>query len=288
MVIVVYRYLLKRNMPTRPLSLEAIVAHKKRLIAQKQVVTPLASLRALASMQERPRDVCSAIRGSHVALLAQVQNLAPEEETVDIPYDAVALARRLVALGAQALLVLTDDNQPTGGIEHLTLATHAVDVPVIRQDYIIDEYQVIETRAAGADGLLLRASLVNAATMRRLISATQRNRMTEIVEVRNEDELLTALPYEPRIIAINNHDPETGVVDLTATRRLRPLIPAHILTLSRGGLYTPQDVAAVFRDVDGIIVGPDVLLTRPAAAGIRDLLHITTKPHPIDSDPPAN
>lgn len=253
---------------------DEVIAHKRRLVDQLQVMTPLASLRALASMQARPRDVRSALRDNRVALVARVMNpaAADERDQAHTPYDPVALARRLVAHGAQALVVLTDERYYHGGIEHLTLVASAVDVPVIRQDFVLDEYQVVETRAAGADGLLLVASMLDGDGLRRLISATQRNLMTEVVQVHNEDELRMALPFEPRVIAISNRNPQTGAVDLATTCRLMALIPRHITTVSMGGLGTLQDVGRVLVGVDGVLVDEALLRNPQAGAAVASLL----------------
>ncbi len=253
---------------------DEVIAHKKKLVAQLQVMTPLASLRALASMQARPRDVRSVLRENRVALVARVMNpgSGADQGQSAGPYDPVALARRLVAHGAQALMVLTDERYYQGGIEHLTLVASAVDVPVIRQDFVLDEYQVVETRAAGADGLLLIASMLDADRLRSLISATQRNLMTEVVQVRNEDDLRMALPFEPRVIAISNRDPHTGALDLATTCRLVPLIPRHITTVSMGGLGTPQDVASVLAGVDGVLVDEELLCDPQAGAAVASML----------------
>ncbi len=280
------------RMFTLPASYEEIIAHKRKVLAQLQVVTPLASLRALASMQDRPQDVSSAIRETRVALLATVQNPAatqPGDEA--IPYDPVALARRLVRQGAQALAVATSKHFHGGSIEHLTHVANAVRVPVIRLDYVLDEYQVVETRAAGGDGLILIASLLSRLDEdleRSLISITQRNLLTVIAQVNSAEELQAVLPYEPRVIAINNCDPLTGAVDLTLTSRLLELVPGHISVISMGGIHAPEDVAAVMTGVDGVLVPQELLLRPDTAAAIRQLLGIYMPPSALDSDPPSS
>lgn len=282
--------ILKGMMSSSVPSFEEIIAHKKKAIAQMQVVTPLASLRALASMQDRPQDVSSTIRENRTALLVQVRNpfaSLPTDGGTIPPYDPVALARRLVRQGAHALVVTTSKQFHGGGVEHLTLVTNAVKVPVIREDYILDEYQVVETKAAGGDGMMLFMAILDENQRRILISVTQRNLMTVIAQVHTVEELESILPYEPRVIAISNADPQTGEVDLTTTSRLLELVPGHITVVTMGGITTTQDVATVMTGVDGVLVPQELMLVPDSAATIRQMLNITLAKHPDDGDPLA-
>lgn len=262
-------------MLSRP-SFDEIIAHKRRRIAQTQVVTPLASLRALAKMQDRPQDVSSYIRERRSALLARVMNpaalklgdLAAQEQ----PYDPVMLARRLVQQGAQALVVSTDELYHGGSVAHLTLVANAVRVPVIRSDYILEEYQVVETKAAGADGLFITANILAEDRLRSIISATQRNLLTVLAKVHSAAELEVVLPFEPRIIAIDNRDSLTGAVDHETTSRLLEMVPGHMTVIAMGGLHTTRQVAQVMAGVDGVLVNQELLLADQSAASIRGLL----------------
>jgi len=266
---------------------EEIIAYKTEQVARLQAVTPLAGLRALAKMQARPLDLSSHVLENRVALLAQVMNPAVDlgqAAAGAAPYDPVALARRLARHGAQALVVATDEQYHAGGIEHLTLVANAVNVPVIRYDYIIDEYQIVETRAAGGDGLFLTPALLPPEQMRRLISITQRNLMTAVVNVHSEAELQAILPFEPRVIAINNANPLTGRVDLSLTTRLVEMVPGHVTLLTMGGLESPRDVGQVMAGVDGVLVGPAMLLISEWAAELWDMLGAHGPQAPADPD----
>ncbi len=283
-------------MTLKPPSFEEIIAHKKRRIAQSQVVTPLDSLRALARMQGRPQDVGSYIRDNRIALLARVMNPAARKladpEAQENPYDPVMIARRLVRQGAQALMVSTDELYHGGSVSHLTLVANAVDVPVIRSDYILDEYQIVETRAAGADGLIIVPALLDADRLRSLISIAQRNLMTAIAKVHNEEELARVLPFEPGLIALDNRDQITGVLDFDTSSRLLEMVPGHISILVMGGLRSPHDVSRVMTGADGVLVNQDLLLAPDSAAAIRSLLGIKDrsgrrKPDLPPSSPPG-
>ncbi|NPV68267.1 MAG: hypothetical protein HPY64_14090 [Anaerolineae bacterium] len=269
---------------------DEIIAYKQEQVARLQAVTPLPGLRALAKMQARPQDLSSHLLENRVALLARVMNPAVDlgqSAAGAAPYDPVALARRLARHGAQALVVATDERYHAGAIEHLTLVANAVNVPVIRYDFIIDEYQVVETRAAGGDGLFLTPALLPPEQVRRLLSITQRNLMTAIVCVHSEAELRAILPFEPRVIAINNYNPLTDRVDLSLTPRLVEMVPGHVTLLTMGGLESPRDVGQVMAGVDGVLVGPAMLLIADWAAELWEMLK-TPGPGPVppESEPP--
>lgn len=260
-----------------PINFDAVLAYKKKVVAQRQVTTPLESLRALAKMQDRPRDVASVLRLHRAALFSHVMNpnsSLGQPTSGTAPYDPVALARRLIRQGAQGLIVSTDMRFDGGGIEHLPLVSNAVDVPVVRHDYIIDEYQVVETRAAGGDGLILYPALLSSEQLRGLISATQRNLMTVIAVVHSAEELEAVLPHEPRVIAINNHDPRTDRVDLSLTGRLLERVPGHITVITMGGFESPWDLVQVAAGVDGVVVKQSMLLIPSTARALRELLGI--------------
>jgi indole-3-glycerol phosphate synthase len=279
-------------MPTTPPSFEEIIAHKRKQLAQQQVITPLDGLRALAKMQDRPRDVCSVLRDDRITLLARVMNPAARKlgrkAAPTRPYDPVALARRLVRQGAQALVVSTDETYHGGSVEHLTLVANAVQVPVIRTDYIFSEYQVVETRAAGADGLILTPGIMKPEIIRRLISATQRNLMTVIAKVHNERELRTVLPFEPRIIAIDNRDSHTGIINHKTTYELLEHVPGHIAVITMGGLRSPRDISQVTSGLDGVLVNQDLLLNPETAAMIRAMLSIELDNSTTPTDPSSS
>lgn len=269
---------------------DEIIAYKQEQVARLQAVTPLPGLRALAKMQARPLDLSSHVLENRVALLARVMNPAVDlgqAASGAAPYDPVALARRLARHGAQALVVATDDRYHAGAIEHLTLVANAVNVPVIRYDFIIDEYQVVETRAAGGDGLFLMPALLPPEQVRRLLSVTQRNLMTAVVCVHSEAELRAILPFEPRVIAINNYNPLTDRVDLSLTPRLVEMVPGHVTLLTMGGLESPRDVGQVMAGVDGVLIGPAMLLITDWAAELWEMLG-TPGPGsvPPESEPP--
>ncbi|MBI5930719.1 MAG: indole-3-glycerol-phosphate synthase, partial [Chloroflexi bacterium] len=175
-------------------------------------------------------------------------------------YDPVEQARLFESLGVQALSVATDPMYYQGEVHHLTLVSQEVRIPVIRNDFVFDRYQVYEARAAGADAVILIAALLGEYRLWDLVSITQRLRMTAVVQVQNEQELARALKADPLVIAISNVDWRTLEVDLDRTTHLCPQIPGHIVVVSVGGIRTSEDMAHVADSgIDGVVVGEGLL-----------------------------
>jgi indole-3-glycerol phosphate synthase len=257
--------------------LARIMVDTRLAVEQRKLEVPLAGVHALASIQGRTNDLSSWIRSEEkVSLIAQVKRTSPDMETPIEHYDPVMLASRFATSGARALTVATNEKYYRGGIADLTLVSQEVHIPVIRQDFVYDEYQIIEARAAGADGVLLISSLLEAEHLRALISIAQRNRMTALVQVQSRDEVLEAIAFEPRVIAISNRDMQDFTVDLDRTLRLRELIPAHMTVISMGGLRTAEDVAYVHQaGIDAIVVGQALLTVPDTAKAISELFKLT-------------
>jgi indole-3-glycerol phosphate synthase len=262
--------------------LEEILIHIRERVAHRQQEIPIAGLRALNSLhQERPIDLSNILRQGKLSLIIEVKRQLPDGFVI-FPgrYDPVEITRRFAEAGAQAFSIATDPLYYQGEIHHLTLVKEEINRPVLRRDFVFDEYQVFEARAAGADGVFLLAALMGEHRMRNLISLTQRLRMTAVVEVQDEEELARALVSDPRVIGISNRDVRTFQVDLSRTLRLRKLIPDHIAVVSMGGIRTPEDVAMIAdTGADALLVGESLLKEPNAYVAIRELFSL------VDADP---
>ncbi len=266
-------------MSYRPLSqemLKQIIEHTKSVVEQRKKEVPLEGVRALASMQRRPIDLCSQIQeDGKLSLIAQIRRTAPETEHRIENYDPVILAKRFENGGASAVSVATNQLYYQGGVADLTLVTQNTTLPVIRHDFVYDEYQIVEARAAGADAVLLVAALLDACVLRDLISITHRNRMTAVVQVQSQEEVLQAVQFEPRLIAISNRDLFTFEINLDTTLRLRDYIPARMAVISMGGLRTAEDVAYVQQaGIEGVLIGEALLKTSHTRQTIQELFRL--------------
>lgn len=226
--------------------LDVILAAKRQSLKERKAKTPIEAVRALASMQKRPQPVLSTIADSGtVMLIGQVKYGLPQPGIPEDDYDPVAAAVRYGHAGVDAVALLTDEVLYQRGLDDLVMVSRATLLPVISQDYILDEYQVVEARAAGASALVLHAAVLDPPTLRNLVSATHRNRMTAIVQVTNQEELDSALALSPYVIGIRSRDADTQSLDIDNARRLREQIPSHMRVMFTDGLRSLQEVAAV-------------------------------------------
>lgn len=231
---------------------ESILAAKLHALELRKAKTPIEAIRALASMQKRPQPILSTItRGAQVTCIGQVTR-AP----ADAPYDPVAQAQRWQRAGVDGIALFTDGDVYANGLHDLALVARAVSLPLIAQDYICDEYQVVEARAAGASGVVLYAQHLDAGTLRRLVSAVQRNRMTAIVQIGAVQDLEPVIAISPPVIACSFDASDTS--DAESWRALSALIPPHMRVLSSRPVETwsqRQALSALYVDpvhLDGV------------------------------------
>jgi tryptophan synthase beta chain len=225
-----------------------ILQAKHQNLAQRKDKTPIDAVRALASMQGRPIPFLNTIAIDEPPILIGQLLYAPPEDGSEGD-DPVAKAVRLVRAGIDVIALFTDAQVYSGGLDDLMFvvrAVHPFKVPVISQDYTFDEYQVVEARAAGAAGIVLDSALVDHATLRTLVSSTQRNRMSAIVRVASEDALDAAIALSPQVISLMLPLPRT-LTDIATCRRLRQRIPAHIRVLLDTPIETIEDVLMASR-----------------------------------------
>jgi indole-3-glycerol phosphate synthase len=254
--------------------LNTIIAAKRYYLSRRKLKTPIEAVRALASMQKRPSPILSTVTGDDesVVLIGQIKHwLGPNGSMV---YDPVGSALRFVHKAVDAVALFTDQIIYENGLDDLMFVSKAIDKPVISQDYVLDEYEVVEARAAGASALMLSASILDNATLRRMISATQRNLMTAIVQVHNADELRYAISLSPHVICISSDNPFTPEIELELemTRRMRDMIPSHIRVMIDENLKSLDDVATIASlDVDAVMVTEPLI---DAADGIDNLLRV--------------
>ncbi len=258
------------------------VTHIKQRVLKRQHDVPIAGLKALISMQKRPLDLASALRNDQgLSLVVEIkQKSHTGKQLIKGRYEPDELARQYADMGVQAVAVATDPKYYQGELHHLTYVSQGVRIPVLRQDFVFDRYQVYESRAAGADGVILIAALLGEYRLWDLVSLTQRLRMTAVVQIENETELARALQADPRVIGISNVDWRTLGVNLDNTLRLRKQIPDHTLVISMGGLRTPADVAQVAQaGIDAILLGESIISAPDPHLAIHEMFA------QVDSDP---
>ncbi len=256
--------------------LERILAWKRQEVPRQKREVPMAGLRARAALAPRPRDLASALRravGGPPRLIAEVKRASPSKGLLSHDFDPVRLATAYEIGGAAAISVLTDKRFFQGHLDHLAAVRQAVRLPVLRKDFILDPYQIVEARAAGADAILLIVAALGDADLRDLLAEAARWGMAALVEVHDEAEAARALAAGAKIVGVNNRNLRDFSVDLETTARLRPLIPPDVILVSESGIHRAEDVRRLAdMGVDAILVGEALVRAKDVVAKVRELL----------------
>ena len=250
--------------------LDEIMAHHRENLPKLMAATPLADLRAMASVAPPARDFEAAVRAPGVGLIAECKKASPSKGLLVAHYDAVRLARLYEKAGARAISVLTDARHFQGSLADLRDVREAVRVPVLRKDFMFHSYHLYEARVAGADAVLLIAAVLSDTELRELLALARKLGMAALVEVHSQEELARVLPLNPAIIGVNNRDLQTFEVDFDNTARLRALIPPEIAVVGESGLKSPDDVRAMkAAGVDAVLVGETLVRSKDIAGTAR-------------------
>lgn len=255
--------------------LDKIVAYKREEVAQRKIKASLAALEAQAGAQSPARGFLAAIaRAAPKALIAEVKKASPSKGLIRADFDPALLAKAYQDGGAACLSVLTDAPSFQGSEENLRLARAAApNLPVLRKDFMIDPWQIAESRAIGADAILIIMAAVEDALARDLFAAATNYGMDSLVETHDEAELDRALTLGAKLIGINNRSLQTFVTDLAVTERLAGRIPSDRLIVAESGINTPADIARLQRGgARAFLVGESLMRQDDVTAATRALL----------------
>lgn len=241
--------------------LDRIMATKREEIERAKVFASEDHLRRLADRQPSPRDFLGAIRkADEIALIAEVKKASPSKGVIRESFDPVAIARIYEQHGAACISVLTDEPYFQGHIEFLRWIKEAVQIPVLRKDFILDSYQVLEARAYGADAVLLIAECLNDEQLPQLYAEVLALGMTPLVEIYEPENLGRVVDLGAKLIGINNRNLRTFEVDLEHTIRLRREIPSDRVVVGESGIQTYGDVRRLAEaGVQAILVGESLM-----------------------------
>jgi indole-3-glycerol phosphate synthase len=254
--------------------LDQIVATKREEIAQAKAETPEAALRQQLAAAPPPRDFLAALSaGPPIRLIAEVKKASPSKGVIREDFDPVAIARIYGQHGAACISVLTDRPYFQGSLEYLRQVRAAVDLPVLRKDFIIDPYQVIEARAAGADAVLLIAECLDDDLLEGLYDAILDLDMTPLVELYEPANLARVLRVGARLVGINNRDLRTFETDLGHTLRLRRQIPPDRIVVGESGIRNRRDAERLeAAGVQAMLVGETLMASTDIGAAVDELL----------------
>ncbi len=238
--------------------LDEIAAYKRAEIEASKTAQPLSAVIRAAREASAPRGFLAALERASATgrpgLIAEIKKASPSKGLIRASFDPEIIARAYQAAGATCLSVLTDRPSFQGAPEHLMIARSAVGLPVLRKDFMLDPYQVVQSRGMGADCVLVILAMLSDATASAIKTAAEDWGLDALVEVHDENEITRAIDLGAKLIGINNRDLRTFITSLDTAVRLMPLIPQGRRVVAESGLSTPAD------------------LRKMAAAGIRAYL----------------
>ena len=248
--------------------LDEILAHKRTEVAERTARFSEAAVVERAKAAPPARDFRAALTRPGVAIISEIKRQSPAKGALRLDMDAPTMARTYAAAGAAAISVLTDEKYFKGSDADLIAVREAVDVPVLRKDFVVDPYQVYEARALGADAVLLIVRALTRDDIVELSALADSLGMAALVEAHTAEEIETALDAGATLLGINNRDLTRMVVDVATTERLRPLVPSGVTLVSESGIRTADDVARLrLIGVDAALVG-EALVTAPDAGAL--------------------
>ena len=258
--------------------LQTILAATRRIVAVREAEEPVAALaaRAAAMPSRTGRFQAALSRAGGVNVIAECKRRSPSRGVLRADYDPAAIAAGYAAAGAAAISVLTEPTFFDGSLDHLRTVRAAVDAPILRKDFVVSEYQLIEAKAAGADAVLLIVAALRPAELKVLHDHALRHGLDVLVEVHDTKELAIAIDAGARIVGVNNRNLRTLQVDVHASEDLIEQVPEDVIDVSESGLKTAADIirlkAAGYR---AFLIGERLMTTTDPGAALEDLIAAT-------------
>lgn len=253
--------------------LDKIIAKKRVEVERRKEVLPLARLKECIAQQKPPLDFALALKGKPIWLIAEVKQASPSRGVLCPNFNPAELAITYAQGGASAISVLTEVNYFQGSIDHLAAIREVVKLPLLRKDFIFDPYQVYETRAYGADALLLIVNILSQEQLKELLATSHRLGLKCLVEVHHETEVARALLSGAEIIGINNRDLDTFAVDINTTGRLSPLIPRQKIVVAESGVKSRRDIEKLMGwRVNAVLIGEALVSANNILSKMKELM----------------
>lgn len=232
--------------------LEKIVYHKKNEILDQKLKNPLARFQKM--LKKSDRDFKKSISKPGLNIIAEIKKASPSNGVLRKDFSPIQIAK-IYEKYAQAISVLTDEEFFQGKLEYLTEVRNVTTIPILQKDFVIDEYQIYQSRLYEADAILLIAAILTKSQIDRFLKIAQSLDIDCLVEVHNEEELKKVLKTNAQIIGINNRDLNTLKVDLNTTLNLCKIIPEDKIIVSESGIKNPHDLTLLKDKVDAVLIG---------------------------------
>jgi indole-3-glycerol phosphate synthase len=255
--------------------LATIVAAARRSVEVRQQTVPVAVLERTIEERQPPSGRFDAAlrRAGTINVIAECKRRSPSRGVLRADYDPAAIARGYAKAGAAAISVLTEPTFFDGALDHLRAVRAAVDVPLLRKDFVVIDYQLLEARAAGADAVLLIVAALEPRELRTLMTHAAVLGLDALVEVHDAAELKTALDIGAQLVGVNNRNLRTLAVDVRASEELIARIPREVVAVSESGLRTAADLERM-RELGyrAVLIGERFMTEPDPGAALRDLL----------------
>jgi indole-3-glycerol phosphate synthase len=253
--------------------LEKIVYETRMDLAQRRISIPLSKMEKMASRSPKTRSFSAALKTAGVSLIAELKAKSPSAGVIRKNFDVTVGAKTYARAGARALSILTEPRFFGGKLEHLRLARKATGVPLLRKDFIVDPYQVVESRVYGADAILLIVRLLTDWELVVLSGLARDFGMDALVETHNANDMTRAKMMGALLIGINSRNLDTLAMDPKTFERLMPLVPEGSVCVAESGLKAPADVRRIAGlGMDAMLVGESLLKQKDLESAARTLV----------------
>ena len=260
-------------MQERPMYLDEIMRYKKAELEERKKKIPVSAIKTQLQFAGGTRDFKAALRDGGIRIIAEIKKASPSKGVIREDFDHIEIAKTYEENGAAAISVLTDSHFFMGDIDYLNQVRHVVKIPLLRKDFIFDEYQVLEARVYGADALLLIATVLDERELKYLYDLTVSLGMDALVEVHDRRDLRKALRIGAEIIGINNRDLKKFRTDIRTTVDLAKRIPAGKIVVSESGINTREDIDFLRRGgAHAFLIGEALMRESDPGVKLRELL----------------
>jgi len=256
--------------------LSDIIEYKRYFVEQCKSKVSAKELETRALQAGKTRDFAGALSGKGCSLIAEIKTASPSKGIIREHIIIEDIAKIFKENGAACISVLTDEKYFQGNLERVTVTRLISSLPVLRKDFIIDPYQIVEARSAGADAILLIVACLDEYMLTDFIVLARSLKMDCLVEVHDRKELDRALAHDPRLIGINNRNLRTFETDISLTGKLAVFVPSDVCVVSESGIHSADDVRAVHRmGAHAVLIGEAIMTAPSIAEKVRELAQAT-------------